>query len=233
MNELSIAYRLKVLTPFWADADPIQIESLPNPSRPRPKGSFHLVKIFATATKIQSNETNNLIHELGPSINFCQSKAMLKYRLRSLLFMIFVAAILMAWLSVHLQKRYEDQVQRSSFSALTTKATDFQFLWRDKIRAKKGLEFDSNHFSDLLATSSVNPYFRSTTTYKSSNHAVSKWKTVVRMESHMGSYPSDHELRLEYQAQDMNQELLATVKEHFEDEDVTITFVEISADPAP
>ena len=158
---------------------------------------------------------------------------MLKYRLRSLLVMIFVAAILMAWLSVHLQNRYEDQVQRDSFSSLRTKASDFQFHWRDKIYAKKGYEFDSNHFSYHLATSSVNPYFHSTTTYKSTNHAVSKWKTVVRMESHMGSYPSDHELRLDYQAQDMNQELLATVKEHFKDEDVTITFVEVSADPAP
>ncbi len=49
----------------------------------------------------------------------------------------------------------------------------------------------------------------------------------------MGSYPRDHELRLELQAQDMNQELLAFFNEHFKDEDVTITFVESSADPAP
>ena len=53
----------------------------------------------------------------------------------------------------------------------------------------------------------------------------SKWKTVIHVEAQMDSYPSDHELRFVYQAQDLNQDLLATATEHVKGEDVTITFL--------
>ena len=154
---------------------------------------------------------------------------MLKYRLRSLLIMIFLAAVLMAWLSVHLRERYEDQVQRSSFSTLTEKANSFNLEWRDRLQVLKGLDFDTNHFGGHVATDFVTPYFHHKIVYKSSNGDISQWKTLVRMRSQMSSYPESHKLLIEYQAQDMNQYLLATVKEHFKGEDAIIILKEIPA----
>lgn len=52
---------------------------------------------------------------------------------------------------------------------------------------------------------------------------------MVQMQSQMSKYPESHKLRIEYQAQDMNQDLLATVREHFKGEDVIIIFKEIPA----
>ena len=53
---------------------------------------------------------------------------------------------------------------------------------------------------------------------------------MVQMQSQMSKYPESHKLRIEYQAQDMNQDLLATIKEHFKGEDAIIILKEIPAD---
>ena len=144
--------------------------------------------------------------------------------------MIFLAAVLMAWLSVHLRELYEDQVQRSSFSTLTEKANSFNLEWRDRLQVLKGQDLDTNHFGGHLATDFVTPYFHHKLVYKSSNGDISQWKTLVQMQSQMSIYPESHKLLIEYQAQDLNADLLATVKEHFKGEDVTMILKEIPAD---
>ena len=144
--------------------------------------------------------------------------------------MIFFAAVLMAWLSVHIRERYKDHVQRSSFSTLTEKANSFNLEWRDRLQVLKGQDFDTNHFGGHLATDFVTPYFHHKLVYKSSNGDISQWKTLVQMQSQMSIYPESHKLLIEYQAQDLNPDLLATVKEHFKGEDVTMILKEIPAD---
>ena len=143
--------------------------------------------------------------------------------------MIFLAAVLMAWLSVHLRERYEDHVQRSSFATLTEKANVFHLRWGDRLQVLKGLDFNTSHSGENMATDFVNPYFHSKTLCKSSNGDISQWKTLVQMQSQMSIYPESHKLLIEYQAQDMNQDLLATVKEHFKGEDAIIILKEIPA----
>ena len=154
---------------------------------------------------------------------------MLKYRLRSLLILMFFAAVLMAWLSVHIRERYKDHVQRSSFATLTEKANVFHLRWGDRLQVLKGLDFNTRHSGENMATDFVNPYFHSKTLCKSSNGDISQWKTLVQMQSQMSIYPESHKLLIEYQAQDMNQDLLATVKEHFKGEDAIIILKEIPA----